>query len=885
MGRGRLGAVLAAGVALAACALAAGPAGSGADEHEIAIVRDSFGVPHVFGPDRRSVSYGAGYALAQDRLWQMHVFRHLGKGELSRILGPLTIDLDRDTRFWTYTAEERARRFETWPKRLQEDLKAFVAGINAWIDVANSDPSKMPFEFTMTGEAPIRPWTIDDSMGLQDFLILTFGAGGGNELQNAALAKRLIDRFGQREGLRAFRDLVRTRDRDAEPTIPRGLRWKKTPTYARAKRVRRVRKLTKDARLSLAEKTSRPAPDAPGAPGDGRGTLDQLELVPDTAAATAAASAVDRRLSSLRGLDLGFKFGSNAQIVGPRLTKSRNAAQTGGPQVSYAIPQFLADFGMHAPGLDITGMTFAGVGPAVLIGRGKGYAWTTTTGSSDLTDTYVERLNPENPREYLFKGRWEPMECRTERYVMKGAADLEEEEICRTRHGPIAEFDEENGVAYSIRYGWMDRELGTTTGFWGFNRSRGLRSYATSASQLASNHNMFYTDDRGNFGYWHPGNHPRRARGVDLRLPQDGTGRSEWRGLRPVQRVPHAVNFRRGWLVNWNNLPAKGWPRERSFDARDGVDDLSDPHYDRSTPDPDGGRVRGRRWDFDSLSASLRHAAFADHEFDWYESALPTPDELQTELAKRALAVLRSWDGFRVDEDGDGLYDSAGYTILRAWVPALREAAFKDELGEDDLGRARTSTEVWHLFSPDSTHGLRRDWLNGRDRRDVAAEAFERAVAVVQAEFDSDDPETWRSEIRLEHYTRLNADLFTDTGLGAACGELEAIFGDECSDQQAADSGWPGDVADHIEMDRGTYNHVVEYLTRAARVRRRGGSRVRAGSVIPPGQSGFVSQSGEEDPHFEDQLDDYVNWTYKPMPLSLDELEGQTESTETLPIP
>lgn len=881
MGRGRFGAVGAAAAVLAACALGAGPASGGAAEGEIVIKRDSFGVPHVFAPDRRAVSYGAGYALAQDRLWQLHVFRHLGKGELSRILGPLVLDIDQDTRFWTYTAEERVRRFATWPKRLQEDLKAFVAGINAWIDVANSDPSKLPFEFTMTGEAPIPPWTVDDSMGLQDFLILTFGAGGGNELQYAALAKRLIEKLGEDEGLRAFGDLVRMRDRDAEPTIPRKLRWKRTPTHARLKKVRRVRRLTADARLSLEDKSSRPA-DADAPPGDGRGTLEQLALVPDAAA---AALAVDRRLSGLRNLDLRFKFGSNAQIVGPRRTKRRNSAQTGGPQVSYAVPQFLADFGMHAPGIDITGMTFAGVGPAVLIGRGNGYAWTTTTGSSDLTDTYVERLNPDNPREYLFKGRWEPMECRNERYVVKGVADVEEQEICRTRHGPVAEFDEENGVAYSVRYGWMDRELGTILGFFGFNRSRGLRSYATSASKLASNHNMFYTDDQGNFGYWHPGNHPRRAKGVDLRLPQDGTGRSEWRGLRPVQRVPHAVNFRRGWLVNWNNLPAAGWPRERSFDARDGVDDLSDPYYDRRTPDPDGGRVRGRRWDFDALDASLRHAAFADHEFDWYESALPRPEELDSDLARRALAVLLDWDGFRVDRDDDGLYDSAGYTILRAWIPALRTAAFADELGERDVGRARSSTELWHVFSPDSAHGMRTDWLNGRDRAEVAAEAFEQAVERVRGEFESNDPAQWRSEVRLEHYTRLNADLFTDTGVGAACGQLEAIFGDECADRQAEDSGWPGDVPDHIEMDRGTYNHVVEYLRRARRVRRMGRSPARAGSVIPPGQNGFVSQAGEEGPHFEDQLDDYVNWTYKPMPLSLEQLEGQTESTETLPNP
>ena len=869
---------------MAVSSLVAAPVGSGQSGDEIVIKRDKFGVPHVFAPDRRAVSYGAGYALAQDRLWQMHVFRNLGKGSLSRILGPLVLEIDQDTRFWTYTAEERARRFETWPADLRADLEAFVDGINAWIDQANSDPSKLPFEFTMTGETPIPEWTVDDSMALQDFLILTFGAGGGNELQYAQLAKKLISKHGNAKGLRLFGDLVRNVDRDSEPTIPAGLNWKRTPTHARMKAVRTVRRLTKDARLSLADKSSKPAPAGAAPEGDGRGTLDQLALVPNAAK---AADAVEGRLSSLRRLDLRFKFGSIAQIVGPRLTKRGNSAQTGGPQVSYAVPQFLADFGMHAPGLDITGMTFAGVGPAVLIGRGNGFSWTTTTGSSDLTDTYVERLNPDNAREYLFRGRWEPMECRTERYAVKDAGELEEEEICRTRHGPIAMFDEANNVAYAVRYGWMDREIGTTRGFWGFNRAKGLRDYATSASMLASNHNMFYTDDRGNFGYWHPGNHPVRAKGVDLRLPQDGTGRSEWRGLLPVQRVPHAANFRRGWLVNWNNLPAKGWPRERAFDARDGVDDLSDPHYSARTRDPRGGRVRGRKWDFNALSASLRHAAFADHEYDWFRSALPRARDLKTDVAKKALSVARSWDGFKVDRDEDGLYDSAGYTLMRTWIPELRKAAFEDELGEDELGRARSSTEVWHVFSPESRHRLRYDWLNGKGRRTVAAEAFEKAVpaAKERAESDSEDPADWRSKINLEHYTRLNADLFTDAGLGAACGELEGIFGEDCSDQQAQDSGWPGDVPDHIEMDRGTYNHVIEYLTGATRVRRLGGSRVHAGSVIPPGQSGFVNQAGQEGAHFEDQLDDYVNWTYKPMPLSMAELEGQTESTETIPNP
>ena len=91
----------------------------------------------------------------------------------------------------------------------------------------------------------------------------------------------------------------------------------------------------------------------------------------------------------------------------------------------------------------------------VLIGRGNGYAWTTTTGASDLTDTYVERLNPDNPREYLFRGRWEPMECRTESYAVKGAAELEAQEICRTRHGFVCA---NAGVdAANAQFGRIDR--------------------------------------------------------------------------------------------------------------------------------------------------------------------------------------------------------------------------------------------------------------------------------------------------------------------------------------------------------------------------------------------------------------------------------------------
>jgi penicillin G amidase len=826
---------------------------------EIRIVRDRYGVPHVYADTRDALAYGAGYALAQDRLWQMHVFRKIARGELSDLVGPSVVDIDKDVRFFTYTEDERAARLGDYPPELHRGLEQFARGVNAWIDEVERDPSKMPFEFIELGVQPIPDWTVDDSVALGDVLILAFGSGGGNELAQGALLRRLVDRLGGQRGRLAFDDLVRTVDPDSPVTIPPELDWRATPTHADEAEVASRRALEDDARLTRSSPPG--AADAAAL-----GTAAQAALVPDAASAERAATRLERALARLEAM---FHFGSNAQIVGPGRAEGGNTLQTGGPQVGYLVPQWLADFGMHGAGLDVTGMTFAGVGPAVLIGRGNGFAWTTTTGSSDLTDTYVERLQPGNPRAYRFGGRFEPMACRTETYTFRGVP-FDSEEICRTRHGPVLEVDEANGVAYSLRYSWFNREQQTVEGFFRMNETSSLGEYATAASLLASNHNMFYTDDQGHYGYWHPGNHVVRAPGVDLRLPQDGRGGSEWRSLLPVRKVPHAIDFDRGWLVNWNNQPAAGWPRERAFDARDNVDDLSSAHSGA-----DGS------WDFQDLNRNLRHAAFADHFMTWFRSSLPAPSALGSDLSRRALEVVRDWDGLLVDLNGDGDYDSAGTTILRRWLAVLRDDVFADDLG-DDVDWARVSTELWRVISPDATARMRYGWLGGRKRVAVAAAAFDRAVSELAAEFESDDPSSWRSEAQMEHYQRLNSDLPPDLALLTACGELESAFG-RCPVDPGDDSGWPGDVEDHIAMDRGTYNHIVEYLDRPVGAGPLGQSRSLAGSVIPPGQSGFVSPTGQEDRHFEDQLPLYVNWRYKPMPLLPAEVRRETESTTTLP--
>jgi acyl-homoserine lactone acylase PvdQ len=111
-------------VAVVTSLLLTGPPGGAAAEGEIRIIRDVFGVHHVFASTAEDVSYGAGYALAQDRLWQMIVFKHVAKGRLSDILGRIVVDIDKEVRFFTYTEEERAARFETYPQDIQTNLQA-----------------------------------------------------------------------------------------------------------------------------------------------------------------------------------------------------------------------------------------------------------------------------------------------------------------------------------------------------------------------------------------------------------------------------------------------------------------------------------------------------------------------------------------------------------------------------------------------------------------------------------------------------------------------------------------------------------------------------------------------------------------------------------------
>jgi penicillin amidase len=126
--------------------------------------RDALGVPHISAANWEDAIFLQGYVTAQDRLWQMDALRRLAAGELSEIIGPRTLELDREARRLRMRriAEEQYR---TLPDADRTALVAYARGVNYFIETHRG---RLPLEFTLLRYDP-RPWHAVDSIlcGLQ----------------------------------------------------------------------------------------------------------------------------------------------------------------------------------------------------------------------------------------------------------------------------------------------------------------------------------------------------------------------------------------------------------------------------------------------------------------------------------------------------------------------------------------------------------------------------------------------------------------------------------------------------------------------------------------------------------------------------------------------
>src|SRR5207244_10455945 len=112
------------------------PAGRG----DVTIVRDrKSGVPHITGITRYGTEFGAGYAAAEDRLWLMDVFRHVGRGQLTSFAGGAPANRELEQTFWAaapYTEQDLQNQVNVIANSGAAGAQA-LADINAYLDGVN----------------------------------------------------------------------------------------------------------------------------------------------------------------------------------------------------------------------------------------------------------------------------------------------------------------------------------------------------------------------------------------------------------------------------------------------------------------------------------------------------------------------------------------------------------------------------------------------------------------------------------------------------------------------------------------------------------------------------------------------------------------------------
>jgi penicillin amidase len=306
---------------------------------------DASGVPNIVAASERDASF-AGFAHAQDRLWQMEINRRIAGGRLAEILGPSALDADKFLR--TIGVRRTAQTiFENLDAEHRELLEAYAAGVNAYL-ARRGGP--LPPEFLMTRASAPEPWEPADSIGWS--LMMAWDLARYSHLMEL---RRL--QLAQRFSVAEINDIYPPYPGDAPAA---------TADYADLYRLLGLRR--------SARSDSAPRDVAGMEPGSG-----EPEGV-----------------------------GSNNWVVAGSRSVSGKPLLANDPHLGLAAPSLWYFVALSAPGLRAIGATLPGL-PGVVIGRNDRVAWSFKNTGVDQQDLYLERLHPEDPGRYQTPRRLGPI--------------------------------------------------------------------------------------------------------------------------------------------------------------------------------------------------------------------------------------------------------------------------------------------------------------------------------------------------------------------------------------------------------------------------------------------------------------------------------------------
>lgn len=506
------------------------------------VVRDEWGVPHIYGERLGDVAFAQGYLMAQDRLVQMDLARRAAAGTLAVLAGALSESvIDRDIRMRLHHLQRNAEDIvaqahassDPEDQKVAEALEQFTAGVNLYIAHLKEGRYQIPPHLAFVYDPQTTaPWTEADSvvLGRQIVFNLSFTAGEevfASELEAAAEAAFDQSADPARLTRRGFgRDLL-----DLRPIVP---------VYSQ-----------------------------PG----GFEALAPLPPAPEPQAAPLALLRAAR--PSLEGLGVDRAknpwVGSNNWVIGPSLSASGHAMVANDPHLSLGNPPtfYLSHLVSRDGALDVAGAQFPGA-PGVILGHNRHLSWGATTSNLDVTDVYEETIVPCDGSTdpcVLFGGKQVKLQPRVERIeVGRFGRILRTVEVTLwdvPHHGPIIPrirpdhtLEPLGSKELSVR--WTGHEaFPVLRAVLGLDRAGSVREAAATLERhfRAGGQNWVLADDAGHFGWTTAIRMPRRPAGARAWKVLPGDGSAEWGEDLEQRWLPHAFDPPSGYIATANADP------------------------------------------------------------------------------------------------------------------------------------------------------------------------------------------------------------------------------------------------------------------------------------------------------------------------------------------
>ena len=470
----------------------------------VEIIRDQWGINHIYAKNEHDLFFAQGYAAAQDRLFQLEIWRRQATGTVAELLGPQEVKRDIGTRLFKFRGDLNLELKHYHPHGPQI-VQAFVDGINAYITDILKTPEKLPFEFRALNTKP-GLWT--------PAVVISRHQGLLGNVREELDYGRLVQLLG--------------------PDKVRELEW--------------FHPTTKPTEPDLTLKVDGEALFLPIL-----GIYEAFRLPIKYPGGNVGPDKVGQSTKSVNEFfDVEKQYvGSNNWAIAGSKAASNYPMLANDPHRAVTTPSLRYWVHLDAPGWHVIGAGEPTL-PGISIGHNDYGAWGLTVFETDNEDLLVYDVNPKNRNQYTFQGKFVSMKTLTETIPVKNSKPVTAR-LRYTRHGPVVFVDSIRNKAYAVRAGWMDRGCAPYLASLRMNQAKNWTEFrqACAYSRLPGE-NMVWSDKTGTIGWQAVGLSPIRKNFSGL-VPVPGDGRFEWSGYLPIQQLPHSLNPKEGFIATANN--------------------------------------------------------------------------------------------------------------------------------------------------------------------------------------------------------------------------------------------------------------------------------------------------------------------------------------------